>query len=426
MTRRLPTIALIGTAGLLFGLAAPPAPAQELTWEQVGDRPVNAYDLDLTPGGTLWAARPGYVWYLDSGSNTWIDLDLGAGNISNFILALNSDTLFVATSSGIHRSPDGGVTFELVFSEGGALWASPLSGPNHGLLLSGVRASDGTVSYGAAYSADRGATWALGVFEVPELWLRECYAFAAFPAGHPYAGRLLAGCLGGMAYSDDGGALWHYSDLWQTFAQEASAVVVGPDGTAYAIAFEAGVPDIAVYASADGVAWERRGTLLNLGELVMLDEPGGDYALVAVTAREAPSDPGVYGSTDEGWTWSLLGRVPLEDVDDALLGPEGRLYATGADTEEQWVYRTTVPLVVANEPDELPAEAHALRVWPNPASRVFQIEAEASEAVFYDVLGREVLRVHLGSVTEADVSGLAPGVYLVRAGSESAVVTVRR
>ena len=50
-----------------------------------------------------------------------------------------------------------------------------------------------------------------------------------------------------------------------------------------------------------------------------------------------------------------------------------------------------------------------------------------SEAVVYDVLGREVGRVRLAEgLGRLDVSGLAPSVYVVRAGSQSAVVTVRR
>src|SRR5690606_3528977 len=90
----------------------------------------------------------------------------------------------------------------------------------------------------------------------------------------------------------------------------------------------------------------------------------------------------------------------------------------------------TVAEGTAVEPGARQAD-EPLRVSPNPASAVLHVEAPgADEAVLYDVLGREVPRIRLGGtadgVTEADVSSLAAGVYVVRAGSQSTVVTVRR
>ncbi len=74
----------------------------------------------------------------------------------------------------------------------------------------------------------------------------------------------------------------------------------------------------------------------------------------------------------------------------------------------------------APQPDE------TLRVWPNPVAGRLHVEADAHEAVLYDVLGRAVLHARLGDATEVDVSGLPPGVYVVRAGGQAAVITVGR
>src|SRR5690606_33250568 len=136
-----------------------------------------------------------------------------------------------------------------------------------------------------------------------------------------------------------------------------------------------------------------------------------------------------------GQTWAYLGQV-YDGTEigvttkSATMGPDGRLYVSMSrgGPEKEWVYRTVAPVPVGVAPEAPPAEeGSSLRVWPNPARGVLHVEGEAgAEAVFYDVLGREVLRVRLGGVTEVDVSGLLPGVYVVRAGAEAAVVTVVR
>src|SRR5690606_5606519 len=104
-------------------------------------------------------------------------------------------------------------------------------------------------------------------------------------------------------------------------------------------------------------------------------------------------------------------------TEDVVVGPDGRLYAAmvRSGTSRQWVYRTVAPVPVGVAPGALPVEEGSLlRVWPNPARGVLHVEGEpGAEAVLYDVLGQVVLRLRLGGVTEVDVSGLAPGVYLV-------------
>lgn len=153
---------------------------------------------------------------------------------------------------------------------------------------------------------------------------------------------------------------------------------------------------------------------------------------MAVRLFEAEG-PGVYRSGDGGWTWTLLGRVPLEElglgVEEAVVGPAGRLYVATlrAGPDRGWVYRTGEAVTVSAEPGvpELPEQSR-LRAYPNPASGVLTIEGEADEAMVLDVRGREVTRVALaGGRAEMDSRSLAPGVYFVRAGAETVRLTVR-
>ncbi len=133
-----------------------------------------------------------------------------------------------------------------------------------------------------------------------------------------------------------------------------------------------------------------------------------------------------------GETDTLTVRLNAEGMAPGVYHGQVSLRDGGPSGEEAASVPVTLTVTegTAVEPGA-PQADEALRVWPNPASAVLHVEAPgADEAVLYDVLGREVLRIRLGGtadgVTEADVSSLAAGVYVVRAGSQSTVVTVRR
>ena len=187
-----------------------------------------------------------------------------------------------------------------------------------------------------------------------------------------------------------------------------------------------------LWSSSDGVTWDQRAPLPGVGFLVALPEPAPIGSLIAIPGFE-DEGPGVYGSTDGGFTFWLQGRVPLDPsnsfAQDALVGPNGLLHvAVGrAGPEDEWVYRTTEPVVVANEPDvpEPPSETE-MEVFPNPAASRISVRAfvPGTEITLYDILGRAVLRS--STPMSVDVSALPPGVYVVRAGGQSRLVTIRR
>lgn len=73
------------------------------------------------------------------------------------------------------------------------------------------------------------------------------------------------------------------------------------------------------------------------------------------------------------------------------------------------------------------AAAEPVRVFPNPTGGTLSVTAPDGELLsLYDMMGRLVLqRTALGSGTVLDLGGLAPGIYLLRAGS-STVKIVRK
>ena len=115
---------------------------------------------------------------------------------------------------------------------------------------------------------------------------------------------------------------------------------------------------------------------------------------------------------------------------DALVGPDGLLYiaVSRAGPEDAWVYRTTEPVVVANEPEAPPSPtAEWLIIYPNPVTNRLTVETSGSdeEVVLYDVLGRVVQRTRLvAGKASLDLSALPAGVYVVRVGTLTQRVTL--
>ncbi len=173
--------------GLVMLVFAPPVPAQQLDWEQVGDIPIDASDIVFGNSDTLWAKAP-EVFRLNKVAGSWNEV---ADEQGDWILILEPDTVLIS-GSYVSVSTDGGANWNSVWDQGEAFFETALNGPHRGLLLTGVRDSSGS-----GYSIDRGMTWQRSTFAEPSMSNRECYAFLEMPVGHPHEGRMMAGCLGG-------------------------------------------------------------------------------------------------------------------------------------------------------------------------------------------------------------------------------------
>ncbi|MCH8032010.1 MAG: T9SS type A sorting domain-containing protein [Bacteroidetes bacterium] len=435
----------IAVAGLLIaGSPALPtvASAQDLEFEQVGDIPLDAEDLEFDHEGTLWADAD-ELYRLAEG--IWEEIYTAPG-IGGNLLVLSPDTLLLTSTIAVHRSTDSGQTFTSVYSEGFSLFASDLSGPNHGVVLCGTLLG-GT---GISYSTDRGATFTESTFTVSTSWESTLHTAVEIPDGAA-EGRLVAGVFNGIVVSEDGGQTWDPSSIFQEARFSTQRVVIGIDPETgdrrlYATLTDAQEPGVQFYISDDdGLTWTNVPGMVDAFLFVFVSRSGGmivedEGALLAVeraTALEGDSIE-VWRSIDGGETWSEAGRLPAEvnggliASDDMLIGPEGYLYVSVGRNgpEREWVYRTTEPVVVANEPEAPPAPTEGrLVVYPNPATNRITVEAsqDAEDVVLYDLLGRAVRRVRLvAGKAVLDTTRLPAGVYVVRVGGESRLVTIRR
>ncbi|MDX1440230.1 MAG: T9SS type A sorting domain-containing protein, partial [Rubricoccaceae bacterium] len=327
------------------------------------------------------------------------------------------------------RSVDGGQTFFGVHWEGNKLYGAPLEGPNSGVILAG----EATGGSGIAYSTDRGATFTEATFTVSTNTRPQLETAVEIPDG-PAAGRLVAGVFAGVVISEDGGQAWEPSSLFQDARFWARDMDIGVNPLTgerrlYLALVDAQMSGGQLYISDDdGLTWTHSYTFpWTLFLATIPPPPDGDGSLLAMTG----ADGVMFRSEDGGETFEEVGQVPFpfagHAANDMLIGPDNRLYVAVSRTgpERAWVYRTTEPVVVSNEPPpEIPDEESSLRVYPNPTTDFITVETDTDEIEILDVLGRVVLRAEPNA--QIDISNLPAGVYVVRAGSLSQRFTVVR
>jgi photosystem II stability/assembly factor-like uncharacterized protein len=436
-----------------------PLPGEGFTWERVGDRPIDVFDISFGPDGTLWATADDGPHRLDLSNGfpgAWVLLKDYAV-LNGVILPLgrgpDGDTLVATSGADTRRSTDAGRTWVVVYDEGDSgLYEVPAGLPHAGRLLTGDRRN-------VAYSDDRGATWTASVVATLGEQPSGGEDFVALPEDSSYPGRILTVGPYGASLSDDGGATFRPSALW----------LAGHHGTALALAERPGAvrggghnalmggwvslgPDHRAWVSEDeGETWgpgtggvhlpEGPPEGIGFGQVAMASL-GGPSAL-AVLGRGT-----VYRTDDAGQTWAAVGRAP--DIDDAIhvlaaaLGPDGRLYVGlhEAGSAQAWVYRTG-EVVTASEPNLEPPGEEPLRVavHPNPAhdsaTVAFTLRTPSEvEAVLYDGLGRRVAVLAAGAygagrhTVALDGAALPAGVYVVyvaaRSGAGAPAVAARR
>ncbi len=258
------------------------------------------------------------------------------------------------------------------------------------------------------------------------------------------ARRLVAGVFNGIVVSEDGGRTWSPSSLFQEARFKILRVEIGrhPISGArrlFASGTDSQLSGNQMYASDDdGLTWTNLGTMPESVLFVVVPEISGSaQTLLAVEEGTTDEDSIQVWRSLDGVVWSTAGRLPAVPApnaifsEDLLIGPDLYLYVSVSrpGPEHEWVYRSTEPVVVANEaPPEVPEEENSLRVYPNPATDKISVEGvePGDEVVLYDVLGRAVLRTRNTTDIDIDVSALPPGVYVVRAGGKSLLVTIRR
>ena len=476
---RIPTLT---TLLLAFASTAAPAAAQDfpapgtgaITWEVVGDRPIQFASMQFGADRLIYAGGLDslYTLPLPSGeglpTGRWQSLP---GHIPlgiSAVLPLDSagDTLLIGSAGGgqLNRSTDHGATWTMV--EGPSYVEGRSGGPRRPggfFVIPPGRPRAGRVLAGGAfqYSDDRGATWTDADYPNPGD-ATEPGAFALMPSG-----RILAAGRWGVATTDDGGSSFQTTPVWGPFQFEGDglAALATPGSTqsgapacgqadvtrcdgAVLLSIEVPFDGVFAYRTNDGGrTWSERYPLpqpydgIGYGEtagvVALPPGPGGLGRAVAVLGRGM-----VYRTMDGAQSWQPIGRLPLrtDGVDWAgylLLGPDRHLWVMTrrAGPEPHEIYRSAERvdevLAVAGEGGPETPPGVRLDVNPNPTSgrgtvRITVAEASAGASVMvYDALGRRVAALHdgplgVGMHTFAfETAALAPGVYVVQARATS-------
>src|SRR5690606_3819938 len=212
---------------------------------------------------------------------------------------------------------------------------------------------------------DRAASFTASVVPSPDGNTAGADAFAAFPPGSAYPGRVLAAGRWGVNVSDDGGQTFREGGLWEVllYNGEAVGVVERPGGGHRAVlgGRQSGLPGRRAWVSDDGgESWGPGGGVAlpggppeGVGGAAAGARPPGGAAARTVVAR------GRVDRTDEGGeTGEAVGRAPeISDVvllSAAALGPDRRLYVGLSEIGglRAWVYRTQE----VHEPNPVPSE----------------------------------------------------------------------
>ncbi len=458
MTGRITRLAMrLSTLLMVVIVLALPLSAQAtFQWERYGDLRIDgegapAFDAE---GRMLYAGIANdlsdeFKWYglfslqapYDSAMQWVQEVDFFSGpQIWGNAFSISTDSI-LATGNGFYRSVDAGATWTRLDAQPNPYprvrqWIEiPAGVPNAGRILG---AADQSM---AIYSDDRGASFQTA--ESPGSSAPDANAdrLTVVTSG-PNTGRILGAGLSGITKSDDGGQTWSATSEW-VFRQMDTRCISTLRGQApgggdrlVTLINDLRIQDDSLRISLSddgGETWRRpqavlQGAFRTCSEIVDL----GMGRAVAVLLRGP-----IYGTEDAGETWTKWSDWPGPTGQAgvavftkwATLGPDGHLYVGLSHNSAPNVFdvRTTVPvgMITANGPTPAVESRLTLSVRPNPSDGRVTVLLEAAEPGIVrlsvvDALGREVALLFDGPVTErrevpVETSGLAPGVYVVRA-----------
>ena len=441
----------------MFVWALPVSAQTTLSWQSFSDLIIDGpsapafYDNKVLYGGAANTIHGDFLAVglfqstepLSSASEWSVFLNAHDGEyVSDNVFYVGTDTL-LATGGGIgfFRSLDAGTSWTRLdpqpdpYPDVKQWFEIPEGVPHAGRILGAARYSM------AIYSDDRGASFQTA--EQPQTAApdAEVIRLTSVTAG-PNTGRILGGGLSGITMSDDGGHTWAQTQEWAYFAMDAACIgslrgqAPGGGDRMVTLINDIRIQDDSLRISVSddgGDTWRRpqavpQGHFRSCVEIVDL----GQGRAVAVLKRGP-----IYGTEDAGETWTKWSDWPGPTGQAgvavftkwATLGPDGHLYVGLSHNSAPNVFdvRTTVPvgMITANGPTPAVESRLTLSVRPNPSDGRVTVLLEAAEPGIVrlsvvDALGREVALLFDGPVTErrevpVETSGLAPGVYVVRA-----------
>lgn len=239
--------------------------------------------------------------------------------------------------------------------DGGRSWASAVQMPGAIAVHALFRASDGVLYAGTFPEGDvfvsenGGDTWnpTANLTDPGDPTYPDATGVHAFceQGGAIYAGT----APGGKVYrTNDRGAYWSVTGALPPLPRTGSPIVTLALGGAGGTTLLAGTSFwTGLYASANGgLSWQSRGAFFANGVQVTAvtinaPSPGAGSDLYAgLWGQGHGSAPGVFRSTDGGFTWTRIGILPkVDDAFSLVYSSRGTLYAGIGTNADQPVYR---------------------------------------------------------------------------------------
>lgn len=380
------------------------------TWKNVGPDSTNLQMLTLRTDSVLFAGIPnrGIVRSIDHGSS-WSLVD-SADEVTSLAYSPNGHLfagLTKGTYNGIHRSTDGGLSWQpkdnvtgavgvihtFAFDVGGSVYAG---GSQPGILIS---TDDGGSWNRMGFGIAGGEIWALAV------------------AG---SGALVAGTDDGIYRSTNGGGFW-------TQVNDASHVTTPAlfaidDGRTFAGTTSNGL----YYSSNSGATWSSVSAGLTSTSVIAIVQ-NVDGIFFAATP-----DSGIFRSENGGSGWSPFndGLTNL-NINTMVIDQNGFLYAGSAGSGLFQTNESTV-LSVREISNRIPDRFTLAQNYPNPFNPTTKLEFQIRHRGFvtlkiYNILGNEIATLVSEELqpgtysTTWNASGYPSGVYFSRLQSGSVV-----
>ena len=148
----------------------------------------------------------------------------------------------------------------------------------------------------------------------------------------------------------------------------------------------------------------------------------------AATASESGGDHFEVEHSNDGQNWTVIGKVETVGnsvtmqqysfVDDAPYSGVTYYRLVQVDRDGSATFSTTVTIHIGE------AVTAAIRVYPNPAASYLVIEGATKAVAIFNTAGQRLLVRTVPDrelKTTVDLSALASGVYIVKAGAQSLV-----
>lgn len=316
---------------------------------------------------------------------TWIENGQGIPFWINInTLMVSEPNIYAGTTEGIYVSSNNGNSWKAINT------GFPDYVNINAILSDGTHLFAGTNNFGVYISNNLGASWAP---------VNNGLSFMSVGSLVKKNGILFAGTGGGVFKSTDNGSTWSSVNQGLTDLCVNALTIQGINIIAGTYCENGGV----FTSSDDGITWHQK--LADL-QITSFAKSGTELLASSYSGR-------IFISYDQGETW-IENMDELPSLNIYALATSGKMLFAG--TVENGVYLNST---ILTENKEVAADLLLGRIFPNPASNTFTIEAkdidEESQLTLFNTHGQILLDQQITATkSTVNVSALPPGAYILR------------